>query len=78
MVIIDDYFMINIDDWLLLWWFLKKIVISIFSSSINEVISPVLFFYDFTSTKKHQKVLKSIKKHQKALKSIKKNLSGRK
>ena len=61
-----------------------------FGSNINEVIRPVLnflfFFFDFTSTKKHQIALKSTKKHQKALKNttnlrfikLKKHLSGKK
>ena len=47
------------------------------SSSINEIIRLVLFFFTIRfhkykkalkNTKKHQKALKSTKKHQKALK----------
>ena len=45
LMIIDDYYFMIIDDWLLLWWLLKKIVIANFSSSINEVIRSVLFFF---------------------------------
>ena len=66
-MIIDDYYFMIIDDWLLLW-LLKKIVIANFSSSINEVIRSVCFFLCKISqvqksTKKHQKALKSTKKH---------------
>ena len=71
MIIDDDYWLLIIDYYwwlmiidyywlLLLWWLLKKIVITNFSSSINEVIRSVLnfFFYD-----KILQVQKSTKKH---------------
>ena len=77
------------------WWSLLMVIEKDcdkinFSSNINEVIRPVLFFFydkitNTKSTKKHQKALKNTKKHQKALKNttnlrfikLKKHLIGK-
>ena len=48
----------------------------IFSSSITEVIRPVLFFFTI-SFHKYKKALKNTKKHYKALKGTKKHFYHR-
>ena len=77
-MISDDYYcfiillllIIVIDDYLLLLMIICYCNKTNFSSSINEVISPVLNFLFFFHDKISQ-VQKSMTKHQKALKSTK-------